>query len=242
MTVSDLDAPQAHRRPALPRRRGVATLAAAALLLAVAPLATACGAGFTAASLTVRPNAGAGDTGSLKVNNVWVVVDPVAGQAQVIGAVANTGRTPDSVTGASASGVPARVTGNVASGAVACAGTTMAGGTVTIPENRSVSFGLTGCPRLSLASAVPFRPGRIAPVTLTFARAPSLTMNAQIVSATGQFAQYRLARVIVIISAPNGTGRATATATATAMPSGTASPSVSASASAAPPASPSPSP
>jgi hypothetical protein len=239
VTVSDLDAPNAPCRPALPRRRDVATLAAAALLLAVAPLATACGAGFTAASLTVRPNAGAGVTGGLKVNNVWLVVDPVAGQAQVIGAVANSGTTLDRVTGASASGVPARVTGTVASRAPACVGTTVAAGAVAVPVNRSVSFGQAGCPRLALAAAAPFRPGRITPVTLTFARAPSLTLNAQVVSATGLFAQYRLPRVIIVVSVPNATGRASASATAS--PSRTTSPGASASASASPSASPSPS-
>jgi hypothetical protein len=231
VTVSDFDVPHAPRRPALPRRRGVAPLAAAALLLAVAPLATACGAGFNANSLTVRPNAGAGITGTLRVNNIWVVVDRAAGQAQVIGAVANSGSTTDSVTGASASGVPAKVTGTVANGALACYRTTVAGGTVTIPRRRSVSFGEAGCPRLSLADATAFPPGRITSVTLMFGQAPPLTVNAQIVSATGLFAQYRLPPVIVAASGPKPTGGASGSATAapspSASPSGSATPAAS---------------
>lgn len=238
MTVSDFDVPHAPRRPTLPRRRRAATLAAAALVLAVAPLATACGAGFNANSLTVRPNAGAGISGNLRINNIWVVVDPAADQAQVIGAVSNSGSTTDTVTGASASGVPARVTGTVASSAVACFRTTVASGTVTIPRRRSVSFGEAGCPRLSLGSATPFRPGRIAPVTLMFGQAPPLTVNAQIVAATGLFAQYRLPHVIVIVTVPRPTGQASGTATASPSPS--ASPSGSTTASASPPPTPSP--
>ena len=232
MTVSEFDVPHAPRRAALPRRRRATTLAAAALLLAVAPLAAACGAGFNADSLTVRPNAGAGTSDNLKINNVWVVVDPAAGQAQVIGAVSNSGSAPDSVTGASASGVPAKVTGTVASSAVACFRTTVTGGTVAIPRRRSVSFGEAGCPRLSLANATLFRPGRIAPVTLMFGQAPPLTVNAQIVAATGLFARYRLPRVIVVVTVPRPTGQATGTATASS--SASASPSGSARASASP--------
>jgi hypothetical protein len=218
--VTELHAPIAPRRAARSGRRSRAGLAAAALLLATAPAVTGCGAGFTADSLAVRPNAGAGISGSLRINNVWVVVDPATGQAQVIGAVANTGNTPDGVTGARAAGVPAQVAGTVVGTTLACARTVVSAGTVIIPPSRSVSFGRPGCPQLSLLIGAPFRPGRVASVTLLFARAAALTVNAQIVTDTGLFTDYRPISVVVLrpsIAPPRATVGAAPAPTATAI-------------------------
>lgn len=232
--MSDLHAPHATRRPARSRHRGAAGLAAAAVLLAVGPLASACGAGFTASSQNVRPNAGAGTSGPLLVNNVWVVVDQHAHYAQVIGAVANSGSASYRVTGARASGVPARVTGQVTSGTPACNRTVVAADSVIVPPNRSVGFGRPGCPQLSLLGGVPFRPGRVASVTLMFTQAAPLTVNAQIVSDTGLFTEYKpLVRVPTATPSPTrrvivgGTASPTAPATAPGSASPSASPKIS---------------
>jgi len=71
--VSSLHSPSTTRR-STPSRRGRAGLATAAVLLTVAPLAAACGAGFNAASTQVKLDSGSGITGALKINNVSVVV------------------------------------------------------------------------------------------------------------------------------------------------------------------------
>jgi len=225
--VSDLHAPHATRRPARARRRSVRGLAAAAVLLAAVPMAAACGAGFTAASQNVRPNSGAGSTGALLVNNVWVVVDQRTNYAQVIGAVANTGTAADRVTGARASGVPALVTGAVTSGVDACNRTVVAAGSVIVPPNRSVGFGRPGCPQLSLLGGIRFRPGRVASVTLMFGQAAPLTVNAQIVSDTGLFTEYKpLVRIPTATPSPTRRVIVGGTASPTASPTGSASPSV----------------
>ncbi|HEU5332987.1 MAG TPA: hypothetical protein VFU73_09490 [Actinocrinis sp.] len=235
--MSDLHAPQATLRPARAhararRRRSIRGLAAAAVLLAAAPLAAACGAGFTSATQYVKPNGGSGASGPLLINNIWVVVDQRTNYAQVIGAVANTGTSLARVTGARASGVPALVTGDVASGTPACNRTVVAAGSVVVPPNRSVGFGRPGCPQLSLLGGIRFRPGRVASVTLTFAQSAPLTVNAQIVSDTGLFTEYRpLVRIPTATPSPTrsviigGTASPTGTATATATTTTTASPS-----------------
>jgi len=232
--VSDLHAPDATRRlpRARARRRSVRGLAAAGVLLAVVPLAAACGAGFTADSQRVKPDSGAGGSGSLLVNNVWVVVDERANYAQVIGAVANSGGTPDRVTGARASGVPAHVTGEVTAGTNACNRTLVVAGSVIVPPNRSVGFGRPGCPQLALLGSIRFRPGRVASVTLMFAQAAPVTVNAQIVSDTGLFTEYKpLVRIpsatpsptrrVIVGGTASPTGTATAAATPSATPGGT---------------------
>ena len=233
--MSDLHAPQADRRPARARRRSVRGLAAAAVLLALAPLAAACGAGFTADSQSVKPDSGAGGSGPLLVNNVWVVVDERSNYAQVIGAVANSGGTADRVTGARASGVPAQVTGQVTNGTPACNRTVVAAGSVIVPPNRSVGFGRPGCPQLALLSSIRFRPGRVATVTLMFAQTAPVTVNAQIVSDTGLFTEYK-PLVRIPTATPSPTRRVIVGGTATATASPTASPGTT------PSASPSPSP
>lgn len=231
--MNDLPAQHPTRRPDRSRRRSIRGLAAAAVLLAAAPLAAACGAGFTADSQSVRPNAGAGISGPLRINNVWVVVDQRAAYAQVIGAVANTGTAADRVTGARASGVRALVTGEVSSTAIGCVRTVVAAGSVVVPPNRSVGFGRPGCPQLSLLGSIRFRPGRVATVTLMFARAAPLTVNAQIVADTGLFTEYK-PLVRIPTPTPSPTRRVIVGSTA----SGTASPTATGSASASPTASP----
>lgn len=205
------------------RGRGLA--ATTALLLAV-PLAAGCGAGFNAASQQVKANSGAGSVGSMKVNDVWVVVDPTTGNAEVVGAVANTGTGADSLVSVSATNIPATLTGTDASSATT--GISVGGSSVSIPGGQSVSFGESGQPALGLPDAN-FQTGLLSQVTFTFAQAGAVTVTAQIQPDTGLFAGY----------SPNGavpakptTPPPTPSASATANPSGTATPTGAASATA----------
>jgi hypothetical protein len=189
--------------PLLPTRfRRIAALSLVGLL------AAGCGAGFNAASLDVRPNSGAAQDGSLKINNVWVVVDPGTGNAEVLGAVANTGSAADRLVSAAANGL--RATVRPASPAAGAApqeqAATVAGGEVTIEGGSSVSFGQPQQPQLALAAGPGFLPGNLARVSLDFAAAGPVTTTAEIVSNTSLFAQYD----------PNGS---TVTGTASASPS-----------------------
>lgn len=173
--------------------RGRAALSgrvAAALLLSV--LAAGCGAGFDAASVSVRPNSGTAQNGFVKVNNVWVVMDPATRNAEVIGAVANIGGTADRLTSVTAGGLPATVLpAPPTSPALGppVRGVTVQGDSVLYAAGAAASFGRPGGPELELR-AVPFAPGRIARVVMDFQRGGTVAMNALVMANTGQFAEY----------------------------------------------------
>jgi len=219
------------RRPAL----------LAAAMLAVS-LASGCAAGFDAQSQNVRPNSGAAKDGSLVINNVWVVVDPTTGNAEVIGSVANTGTLTDRLTSVQASGDTATV--HAASPAAVAAapfqfrGVSVANDAVVIGSQASVSFGRLAGPELEITGGA-FKLGGIVPVTFDFAVAGPATMNAQIMPNTGLFAGYdpNAANPVptptptptptakptgTATATPTATGTSTATATATARPTSTA--------------------
>jgi copper(I)-binding protein len=177
------------RPPAAPRpanRVRSACLAGAAAVTIIG-LTAGCGAGFTAASLSVQPNAAAGAVGPIKVNNVWVVVDPATGNAEVIGSVANEGDSQDQLTGVQASGRAATAQAPTSTGIAP--GAPIGGGAVPVGSRQAVSFGLPGDPSLEIIGAT-FKPGDLSPVTFTFANAGSVTVNAQVESNTGPFAEY----------------------------------------------------
>lgn len=210
--------------PARPGRAPLSVRAAAALLGAV--VTAGCGAGFNAASLVVRPNAGAAQDGSLRVNNVWVVLDPATGNAELIGAIANTGRTDDRLTSAKAGGFAATVRPAVptpAAVALPVEGVTVEGGSVLFAGGSSASFGRPGGPQLELRDTG-FSIGHFTRVELDFERAGPVAMNVLIMPNTGLFAEYD----------PNGISAAGSSPTAS-------TPSASGSASASPSPSPSPS-
>jgi hypothetical protein len=208
------------RRTAAPLR-GRRLSAAAAALLAV-PLAAGCAAGFNATTQQIKPNSGSGAVGGVKVNNVWVIVDPNTGNAEVIGAVANTNSSTDTLTGVTATNVPAKITGKDA--AESTTGITVSGDSVTIPGQQSVSFGQPGRPDLELPGAA-FQPGLLSQVTFTFAQAGSVTVTAQIQANSGLWASYNPNSAVTPTAKPTtapATPTGTATATGTATPGSTA--------------------
>jgi hypothetical protein len=208
------------RRTAAPLRGR--RLAAAGGLLLVVPLAAGCGAGFDNASQQVKPNSGAGIVGNIRVNNVWVVVDPATGNAEVIGAVANTGSSADTLQRVTATNIVAKVSGSDAS--TSTTGITVAGDSVSIPGGQSVSFGQSGNPELGLAD-VDFQAGLLSQVTFTFAQAGSVTVTAQIQPNNGQFADYNpngaVPEAIPMITYASPTAIASGTATSTGTPTST---------------------
>ena len=215
------------RRGTAAPQRGRGLAATAGLLLAV-PLAAGCGAGFNAASQQVKANSGAGSIGAMKVNDVWVVVDPTTGNAEIVGAVANTGTSTDSLVSVSATNLPATLTGTDASSATT--GISVSGSSVAIPAGQSVSFGETGQPALGLSDAN-FQAGLLSQVTFTFAQAGAVTVTAQIQPDTGVFAGYSPDSAVPpkpTTPPPTPSASATANPSGTATPSGTPSSTVSA--------------
>lgn len=231
--MSSLHSPSTTRR-STPSRRGRAGLAATAVVLAVAPFAAACGAGFNSASEDVKPNAAAGQVGDIKVNNVWVIVDKNSGTAEVIGAVTNTGDAPDQLTGVTAGDsqvtfapAPAGSTGSDTTGS----GVKVAADGVTIPGSQSVTFGEQGSPGLSIVGGG-LTAGRFATVKLTFAQAGTLTLTAEVEPDTGLFVGYDPATYQSPSPSPSPSEANSASASASASAGSSASASASASPSA----------
>ena len=197
-----------------------------AALLAL-PLAAGCGAGFNNATQSVRQNSASGTAGNMAVNNVWVVLDPTTGNAEVIGAVANTGTAPDRLTSVQASGSTAMVRvpspAAVAAAPLPLRGVAVIGDTVSVAGGSSVTFGRLGRPELEITGGS-FQPGRISQVTFDFATAGPVTMNAQIMPNTGLFAEYDPNAgnpTSQPTPTPTPTPKATPTGTATATPTAT---------------------
>lgn len=231
--MSSLHSPSTTRR-STPSRRSRAGLAVAAVLAAVAPLAAGCGAGFDSASVAVKPNAGMGTAGAMKVNNVWVVVDPSSGNAEVIGAVSNTGNSDVDwpavqVNGTSAQIQPATNTGSAAD--------TASVSTSGITAGQSVSFGEQGQPQIELANSG-LTAGNLVQVVFSFGTFGTVTISAQVHSNTGLFANYD-PNAGVAVPSPSASEIASASASASATASASAEVSKSASASASASASPS---
>ena len=214
-------------RRSTPSRRGRAGLAVAAVVAVVTPLAAACGSGFNSAALDVKPNAGAGAVGSVKINNVWVVVDPASGNAEVIGAVANTGST-------DLDWPSVQVNGNSTQFQMASGAETAVASNTGIPAGQSVSFGLTGQPQIELTGGS-LKAGNLTQVVFSFGSIGNVTITAQIEPNTGLFADYNPDAVVPAASASgagtsaSATSSASATAGATASASASGSPSPSAS-------------
>ena len=230
--MSSLHSPSTTRR-STPSRRGRAGLAATAVVLAVAPFAAACGAGFNSASEDVKPDAASGQVGDLKVNNVWVVIDASSGTAEVIGAVTNTGDAQDQLTAVTAgdsdvtfASAPAGSTGDSTGSSV-----TVAADGVTIPGGQSVSFGEQGSPGLSITGGG-LTAGGFTTVKMTFAQAGTLTLTAEVEPDTGLFVGYDPTTYQSPSASPSPSEANSASASASASASGSAGASDSASASA----------
>lgn len=209
------------RRVPLHTRRGRAALAGAAMLVAL-PVLAACSAGNGAEVYQIQPDSGAAKVGLLWISNVWVVLDPATGNAEVIGQVANTDpNSADStqltgvtVAGAAATIVPPSDTSKL------WPGVQVAADSVSIPGLGAVQFGQAGQPELELAGA-DLTAGSNTQVVYTFSNGQTATVTAIVQPNSGLWAGYN----------PNGanatptetaTASATATGTATATASGTA--------------------
>lgn len=223
-------------------RRGRAGLAVAAVVAVVTPLAAACGAGFDSASLVVKPNSGAGSVGPVKVNNVWVVVDPETRNAEVIGAVDNTAGNTDlswptvqvggsiaQVEAASDAGGSASASASALSSASGSNASDSASG---IPAGQAVSFGEKGQPQLRLPDSS-LTPGSLTQVTFSFGSIGNVTVTAQVQSNTGLFADYNPDNPASASGVPSGGASGSASANplggAASSPSGNPTSSVSAS-------------
>ena len=200
------------RRVPLHTRRGRAVLAGAALLVAL-PVLAACSAGTNPEVYQIQPDNGQAKVGQLWMSNVWVVMDPATGNAEVVGQVANTNPTTTSsaqLTGVTVNGsattiVPPTDTTQLAPGVQ------VAAGSVTIPGMGSVQFGQDGQPELELPNA-DLTLGSNAQVVYTFSNGQTATITAIVQPNAGLWARYN----------PNGVNAApTATATATATATGT---------------------
>lgn len=225
--MSSLHSPSTTRRSA-PSRRGRAGLATAAVLLTMTPLAAACGAGFDAAATQVKPDAGAGSAGALKVNNVWVIVDPNTNNAEVIGAVSNTGSTDVNWPVVQVGDTPAQiVTGGAAGSAAAGASGAAANTAHTIGAGQATYFGQPGQPEIEF-SAAGLTLGDLIHVTFSFGDAGTVTVPAQIQPNTGQFADYNPNPAS---ASPSASASASSSASARASASSSATPSTSASSS-----------
>lgn len=226
--MNSLRIPSTTRRSA-PSRRGRAGLATFVAFVTI-PLAAGCGAGFDAASQQVKPDAGSGTVGDLKVGNVWLIVDAGSGKAEVIGSVANTGTAEAQLTGVQADGTSATVRPPASAPAP---GYSAVGDSLTIAQGGSVNFGERGYPQLVMSGGS-FTPGSLAQVTFTFAQGGALTVSAQIEPDQGLFAAY----VPYVAPSPSPTpsvalsGSASASASATSTSGASASGTASASATA----------
>lgn len=202
-------------------------MAVAAVLAAVVPLAAGCGAGFDSASVAVKPNAGMGTAGAMKVNNVWVVLDPSSGNAEVVGAVSNTGNSDVDWPTVQVNGTSAQIQ--------PAADTTTGTSTSGIAAGQSVSFGEQGQPQIELADSG-LTAGNLAQVVFSFGTVGTVTISAQVHSNTGLFANYD-PNAGVAAPSPSASASASPSASASATASADVSESASATASASPSAS-----
>jgi hypothetical protein len=230
--VSSQHSPSTNRRRPTVSRRVRAGLATAAVIAVVGPLAAACGAGFDPASEDVKPNAGAGTAGALKVNNVWVVADPSTGNAEVLGAVANTGTGTASVQSVEVNGVGGQFF-QAADSASPGAGASGVTSSPVIDPGQSVSFGEPGEPQVELAGSA-LHPGDLAQVVFSFGGAGSVTITAQVEANAGLWADYDPNAAVASPSpsaspSPRGSSSAGVGAGSSASASASASPSASSS-------------
>lgn len=214
-------------RRSTPSRRVRAGLAVAAVLAVVTPLAAACGAGFDSASMVVKPNSGAGEVAAVRINNVWVVVDPGSGTAEVIGAVSNTGGDDLSWPSVQVAGSSARI--RTPQNSTDAAGSNVATASSGIPAGQAVSFGEQGQPEIQLTDSS-LTPGNLTQVTFSFGSVGSVTITAQIETDTGLFAGYNPDAAAAVPGGAGSSASATPLNGASASPSGNATSSASAAA------------
>ena len=179
--------------PSRIRRSAVlrAAVAGAALIGAAWCLA-GCGAGFDSASLQVQPDSGSAQIGGMRINGVVVVTDSAGDNAEIVAAVANTGRGPGRLTAVLANGFPATVRPATSPAPIVDLpghDVTFAGDSVTIAGGAAVSFGQPGRPALDIPGGS-FVPGHFTQVEFGFAGVGQTSVNALIMRDTGLYNGY----------------------------------------------------
>ena len=191
-------------------RRG----AVAALIIATAPILSACSAGSGAATLQVKPDAAATSIGkTLKLNGISLIAaTDGTSVANVTANIANANNLPETLQSVSVDGTP-----------------TALSGPAVIPAGGSLMLGGPG-QVTARAASISERPGQNATVTFTFAGAGSVTVQALVNAGTGEYASYAPTAAPVLSATPSATASSTAKASdkgtdkATGKPSDKATP------------------
>ena len=188
-------------------RRG----AVAALIIATAPILTACATGDSAASLKVKPDSAAtsisNGASQLKLNGIVVITRPDgSAPASVNVNIANNGSAADTLTGVTVNGAPAVLSGDT-----------------TIPSLGSLRLGTPGQPQATVQT-LDATPGQNTTVAFTFATAGSVQVQALITPGVGEYAAYAPtpSPTPTPVLVPSGTPSANPSATSTATATGTA--------------------
>ncbi|MDH6116940.1 hypothetical protein ABH930_000359 [Kitasatospora sp. GAS204A] len=191
----------------------------AAIVLALAAVSlSACSAGSSAETQTIKPNTPATSLGTdLKLNGIVVVVsqDQSPGQpgpANLTVNISNTGSTPQTLTNVTVGGVAATL--DDASGAP------LPGG-IVIPANSAVALGASGQPSARVASAT-LALGGFTPTSFSFSSAGKVDASALVNPAQGPYESFGPVM-------PSGSAAASASGSAAASTSPAASGSAAAS-------------
>jgi len=146
--------------------------------VATAFLASACAAGGNAATLQVKPDHAAGQTGSMLAQNVVVVVDPATGAAQLTGTIINSGTDADQLTAVNINGTPVALSYPL-----------------SIGSKSALNLGADKGVKLVLPAAKGAKPvvqaGANSDVNLTFSANGALKLAAAVESNTGVYAAYQ---------------------------------------------------
>lgn len=130
----------------------------------------------------------------MRVNGVVVVTDAAGDNAEVVAAVANTGRGPGRLTSVLANGYPAAIRPAASSAPIMDSpgrDVALTGNSVTIAGGSAVSFGQPGRPALGIPGGS-FVPGHFTQVEFGFAGVGQISVNALVMRNTGLYSGYEV--------------------------------------------------
>jgi copper(I)-binding protein len=179
-------------------------IAAAALVVTLAPLTAGCGSDFTAGSRLTRPDTPEASIGDIKVKNVLIVAADAAERAVLTMAIVNEGDAAETldnvqVEGAREATIGAGAQGPSPTGSPSPTGppsptglpspTQPSGGKLEIPAHGVAFVGSSGGPAVTITRNGD-KPalGDFAEVTLSFGRAGQLLVTVPVVAASGPYA------------------------------------------------------
>jgi copper(I)-binding protein len=150
------------------------SIAAAALALTLGPLAAGCGVGFDSGTTETQPDYPGGQVGNINVQNVLIVAAEDAEQAVLSMAIVNNGDSADTLTGVEVEGAREA---------------TVSGGELEIPAGGQVIVGSPDGPSITVTrNGEKPALGEFTELTLNFAPAGQLKLQAPVVPATGPYA------------------------------------------------------